>query len=388
MDLASYDFDRERGFLPTPDPLETLPEPFAGWEEIGRDLPKLLVSDQLRQRLGQMPPFPVERLRDQREVDRAMLLLSYLGQAYVWGGGKNVPGRLPAALARPWYEVAQKLDRPPILSYASYALHNWRRLDPERPIELGNIGLLQNFLGGRDEEWFVLIHVGIEAKAGPALAAAIDAQDRIEANDVSGVTAGLERLSAGLQDILRVLARMPEGCDPYIYYNRVRPYIHGWRNNPALPGGLVYEGVDAYGGQGQHFNGETGAQSSIVPCLDALLGIQHASDPLREYLLEMKNYMPAGHRRLINDLASRPSLRDFVLKHRRDQYAMVFAYNDCVTWVAHFRSKHLEYAAAYIHNQAQRDLSNPTAIGTGGTPFMPYLRKHRDESRQYLIDAD
>jgi indoleamine 2,3-dioxygenase len=28
---------------------------------------------------------------------------------------------------------------PPILVYATYNLLNWRRLDPERPIELGNI---------------------------------------------------------------------------------------------------------------------------------------------------------------------------------------------------------------------------------------------------------
>jgi indoleamine 2,3-dioxygenase len=153
-----------------------------------------------------------------------------------------------------------------------------------------------------------------------------------------------------------------------------------------LPSGLIYEGVDAYGGKAQFFRGETGAQSSIIPCLDALLGIQHADDPLREYLLEMQEYMPPNHRRLIADLGRGPSLRDFVLRHRSEQYALVQTYNDCVTWVAHFRSKHLEYAAAYIHNQSQRDLSNPSAIGTGGTPFMPYLKKHRDESRWHLVE--
>ena len=42
--------------------------------------------------------------------------------------------------------------------------------------------------------------------------------------------------------------RMPERCDPYIYFNRVRPYIHGWANHPALPAGMLYEGIDEYGG--------------------------------------------------------------------------------------------------------------------------------------------
>ncbi len=40
---------------------------------------------------------------------------------------------------------------------------------------------------------------------------------------------------------------MGEKCDPAIYYQRVRLPMSGWRNNPELPGGLVYEGQ--FGGQ-------------------------------------------------------------------------------------------------------------------------------------------
>ena len=75
--------------------------------------------------------------------------------------------------------MSQRLGRPPVLSYASYALDNWRRLDPSGPIALGNIVLLQNFLGGLDEEWFILVHVDIEAKAAPALASTIQAQEAV-----------------------------------------------------------------------------------------------------------------------------------------------------------------------------------------------------------------
>jgi indoleamine 2,3-dioxygenase len=74
-------------------------------------------------------------------------------------------------LAAPWYRIAESLGRPPVLSYSSYALHNYFRFDPSREIECGNLALIQNFLGGIDEEWFILIHVEIERKAGPAMAA-------------------------------------------------------------------------------------------------------------------------------------------------------------------------------------------------------------------------
>ena len=46
-----------------------------------------------------------------------------------------------------------------------------------------------------------------------------------------------------MQDVFN---RMPERCDPYMYFQRVRPWIHGWRDNPALPHGLVYEGETPY----------------------------------------------------------------------------------------------------------------------------------------------
>lgn len=46
-----------------------------------------------------------------------------------------------------------------------------------------------------------------------------------------------------------------------------------------------------------------------------------------------------------------------------------------------FRSTHLEYARNYIAKQSQGGKRNPTDVGTGGTPFVPYLNKHRVEIR-------
>ena len=51
---------------------------------------------------------------------------------------------------------------------------------------------------------------------------------------------------------------------------------------------MIYEGVDEYKGIGQKFRGETGAQRAIIPAMDAVLGIEHERDELREYLMEMR----------------------------------------------------------------------------------------------------
>jgi indoleamine 2,3-dioxygenase len=146
-----------------------------------------------------------------------------------------------------------------------------------------------------------------------------------------------------------------------------------------------YDGVEAYGGAPQQFRGETGAQSSIIPALDAVLGITHKNDPLRPYLMEMRDYMPREHRAFIATLEQGPAVREYVLAHRDTEPALREAYNACVHWITEFRTKHLEYAARYIHQQSQHGMDNPTNVGTGGTPFMPYLKKHRDETLEHLL---
>jgi indoleamine 2,3-dioxygenase len=367
----------DRGFLPLEDPLTHLPKPFADWEDAAHNLPKLFATDQLRRTLIDLPPFPLEEVRNTRELERAMVLLSYLGHAYVWGGARPA-AVLPDRLAVPWYQIAERLGRPPVLSYSSYALHNFFRFDPSREVECGNIGLIQNFLGGIDEEWFILIHVDIERKAAPAMALLHHCLDAAEEGQAEQLEALLAEVESSLRSMHTTMLRMPEHCDPYIYYHRVRPYIHGWRNHPDLPEGLVYEGVEAYGGRPQQFRGETGAQSSIIPALDAMLGVAHQEDALSLYLQEMRTYMPPEHRNFIASLERDGSVRAFVERCSRPSLTTV--YNACTEGVERFRSLHLEYAAKYIYHQAQTDTKNPHAVGTGGTPFMQYLKKHRDET--------
>ena len=185
IDLASLEFSEKTGFLPESDPLIRFDDKaFADWERAAETLPKLIVSTQLHSILENLPPFPLDQIETRAEEERAMLILSYLAHGYVWS--QNPPSsQLPASIAVPWHAISEKIGRPPVLSYASYALHNWRRIDPAGPIELGNICLLQNFMAGVDEEWFILIHVAIEAEAGPALLALMNAIK--ETLDVMGV---------------------------------------------------------------------------------------------------------------------------------------------------------------------------------------------------------
>ena len=380
--IADYGITEEFGYLPAHDPAQSLSAGNEEWDQFGKDLPKLLMGTNFRKRVQALPKFNIDKLNGEAEIQRAMLVLSYIGQAYQWSDNQAATV-MPQVLAKPWYEVGKLVGRPPILSYQSYASDNWRRFDKAAPIECGNIGLLQCFLGGQDEEWFILIHIDIEKKAGKALKAIEEAQVAVVAQDAEKVEAALIKMRAALSAMYEVLGRMPERCDPYIYFHRVRPYIFGWRNNPSLPDGVVYEGVDEYKGVGQKFRGETGAQSAIIPAMDGVLGIEHEKDELREYLMEMRTYMPPKHVAFIQAVEAGPSVRNFVTTIKKSSLTQVF--NDCIELVANFRAMHLEHAGTYIHAQAQATPGNPSAVGTGGTPFMIYLRKHRDETKKQTV---
>ncbi|CAN0029704.1 unnamed protein product, partial [Sphacelaria rigidula] len=55
------------------------------------------------------------------------------------------------------------------------------------------------------------------------------------------VVAALAVAQKGIKDMQGALSRMPEGCHPLIFYQRVRPFLSGWKANPTLPNGVLYE---------------------------------------------------------------------------------------------------------------------------------------------------
>jgi indoleamine 2,3-dioxygenase len=283
-------------------------------------------------------------------------------------------------IAKPWVSISRKLERPPVLSYASYCLDNWYLMNSEEPINLNNVALINNFLGGIDEDWFVTIHVCIEDAASDAMEASKLISQCTEESEESYIEELLNRISQSMQAVNNIFERMPERCDPYVYYHRVRPFIFGSKDNPDLENGIVYQGE--FGDVPQFYRGETGAQSSIMPTLDGALGIEHTKDSLRHYLNEMRDYMPKEHRQFIEEVETNSMTKKLV----RKSSLLINSYNDCLEQIRAFRALHLKYARIYIHNQSKQ--KNPfgaggsTIHGTGGTPFMSYLKKHRDETEQ------
>ena len=369
---------RSRGFLPEHDPLTRFPDDseFSALDEIGRDLPSLLQDHGFRRyaRSLEIPLWPEGRVQanDLPLLRLYYLRIGFLASAYINQVGEEPSRVLPANLAVPLCRACKLLNRPPILSYDGYALYNWKRFQPNQPIALGNIDTVQNFVHLYDEHWFILIHVEIEATAARILDAVAAAQAALEANASSLVDEAVEKIAGAVNDQVRVLRRIPEKMSPALYYKTFRPYIRFFEDveyEAEVSGGRVAAGSTAR--LRMNFRGETGAQSSIMPLLVAFMKIPHRPSMLTNHLIDMRNYMPAEHRRLLETVESMPGVRLFASKQN---------YNAVLDAMAEFRSVHYGWAQEYIN----RWTDDPR--GTGGTPYMKWLKQLIDETLAFKID--
>lgn len=354
-----------RGFLPETDPLTAFPSdsPYAALDEIGRDLPSLLHDKSFRAygRALHIPawegPVSDETLPQLRLY---YVRVGFLASAYVNQVGEQPAQTLPRNIAGPLIGAARRLKRPPVLSYDGYALYNWKRFCDDRPIQLGNIDTIQNFVHMYDEHWFILVHVEIESIAADILGAiATVKRKQIDGKDAD-LRPELWRIENCVRRQVEVLKRISEHMDAGLYYKTFRPYIRFFEN-------VTYEGVDCAPMQ---FRGETGAQSSIMPTLVAFMKIRHQRSVLTDHLDDMRNYMPVEHRALIAEVDAMPDIRSPMHKE---------PYNAILDAMAAFRRVHYGWAEEYIN----RWTDDPR--GTGGTPYMQWLQQMLIETKAHQI---
>lgn len=379
MNQSCWSIQEETGFLLNPDPIvdiTAVSTPFdketaETLQALANTIPKRIANKTLRYAVQQLPTFNMTILHDAdgRLVERLFQMYAHFAQAYIWCEQKEPMKRLPAGVAIPFVQLANLVERPPIIVYAMTALANYQRIDPNGPIAIENLRVVQKLIDIPDESWFHLIHVQIEATAGAAIVAAQAATVAVEQDDDTAVITHLTTIATTFDRMMAIFKRMPEGCSPDLYYHTFRPYLFGFD-------GIIYEGVAEYGEKPQTFLGETGAQSSVIPALKTFLGLRHAHGGLTDYLELMKTYMPAPHRHFLAEIDPN-HIRGYVLQ--RDEPNLKELFNLCLEKMMAFRSLHLHFAQAYIASKVK----DPR--GTGGTDFMRWLKQLRDETAEQMV---
>ncbi|KAJ2712558.1 tryptophan 2,3- dioxygenase, partial [Coemansia spiralis] len=317
---------------------------------------------------------------------------------------------LPAAIAVPWVATADFLELNPVVCCAAVCHWNWQILDEdaEDPMDIDNLGTLHTFSGSMDESWFYLVTTAIEAKCARGLNAIIAATAAVEQGAIGTVTSSLELMADSLAEANVILERMYDRCDPYVFYWKIREFLAGWENmaEAGLPHGVLYEGVDdtdtfsldswqSLIRRYRKYAGGSAAQTPLLQAFDIALGIKHyptgerggpstaaavrarfAADnappppPANSYLVRMRDYMPGGHRRFLEDLAATCWIREYVLLTCSDSLLHMCrpddprvllrqAYNRCVDLMGSFRDKHIMLVTRYIITPAKSGPSLP-----------------------------
>ncbi len=369
----TLEIDLTRGFLPAEDPVARLPEGFEKWEHIADNLHGLMLGGRLREVISELPAVDFSRLESRGEWERAMQLLSVFGNAYVWCNDTEVTV-IPHSLAVPWAVAADEVGRPMIITHGSIILNNWRRLDPNAPLDISNLQPLILFSGSLDEAWFYMVTIAIEIEGVTIMPLLLDLLTAVAEDRPGDVLRGLQSLKTGLKRITSCLNRMFEKCDPYIFYHRIRPFFAGWKSP-----GILYEGVfDAP----RKFEGGSAAQSALIQSVDACLGIRHESEKTGPYLMEMRNYMSPEHRGVVEYLESAADLEGYVNDFADPMPQLCREYNQCIEQLTSFRKIHLGMSVHYILKQGPQQNDGQ---GTGGTTFVPFLKKAMEESSQCQV---
>ncbi|NXJ67267.1 I23O2 dioxygenase, partial [Rostratula benghalensis] len=394
LELSRFQVSEEYGFL-LPDPLTELPAPYGPWMEIAQDLPQLIASRQLRSRVHQMPQLSTGHLRGHEELHLAHLALSFITMGYIWQEGEEGTVKiLPRNLAIPFWEVSQALGLPPILSHADFVLANWRRKNPN-----GNLDTIVSLPGGESLRGFILVTFLVEKAAVPGVKAIVQVIRAILQQDEETLLKALQELAEAIGDMSKALRRMHDYVDPAVFYTVIRIFLSGWKDNPAMPQGLVYEGVSE---EPMAFSGGSAAQSTVLHAFDELLGIRHREESTA-FLHRMRDYMPQPHRAFVEAIGRAPSLKQHLLSSGSEQLRAAF--NQCISALAELRSYHITVVTKYITIAAAKaragraepgdgagpsvgkPLSALETKGTGGSHIFSFLKSVRDTTREGLISA-
>ncbi|XP_045677691.1 indoleamine 2,3-dioxygenase 1 isoform X1 [Phyllostomus hastatus] len=393
-EIRKYHVDEHVGFA-LPNPLEELPHSYAAWISIVKNLPDLIENGELRAEVEKLPPISIDGLSGHRQQRLARLVLGYITMAYVWyKGDEDVRKVLPSNIAIPYCALSEKLGLPPILLYADCVLANWKKIDPKGPMSYENMDVLFSFPGGDCTKAFFLTSLLVEIEAAKAIKNIPSMYKALEDKDQHALQEALLHIISCLHNAKEEFEKIRGRLDPDQFFNVLRIYLSGWKGNPQLPDGLLYEGVSD---KPEMFAGGSAAQSSIFQCFDVLLGIkQSAGEPsAAAFLQEMRTYMPPAHQKFLQSLESGLSVREFVLSKNVD--SLTKAYNESVQAMVSLRNYHLEIVTSYILNPANRqskktapskETSEVEAKGTGGTNVMNFLKNVRGTTEEALLKVD
>lgn len=139
-----------------------------------------------------------------------------------------------------------------------------------------NLQSLHTFTGTKDEEWFYLISVSVEARGSPLILDMLRCLQAVDDNNSATIVSCLRSITAGIKELTQLLGRMHEHCDPQVFYHNIRPLLAGSKGMAAagLSKGILYDEGKGRS-QWRQYSGGSNAQSSLIQLFDIFLAVDH-----------------------------------------------------------------------------------------------------------------
>lgn len=372
------------GFLPRQEPLAELPKEFSALESLLQRMPLqlldgtpgLLASGQFGDAVrDELPLYEIDGITDQRLLSALFRDYTFAASAYLlepcdilhrshneYGLGRKV---LPMNIAVPLSKVAKKINSQPFMEYAlSYALYNYKKINPLGGLTYDNLALIRSFAGSESEKGFVLNHVTMVSYSPSLVRYAVGALKAVEEKDRPKFNMQMAGLNETYESINKEMELMWSRSMPEDYI-KFRTFIMGTKNQPMFPEGVIYEGVSD---KPLSHRGESGANDSMVPLGDNLLQITELmpENPLTTVLRDFRSYRPTNHREFleyVQDKARKVGVKEFAMQDANS--AAVYLSN--IDQIRAFRNRHWNFTKEYIIKHTEHP------VATGGSPIVTWL---------------
>jgi hypothetical protein len=315
--------------------------------------------------------------------------MTFVSTKYIWADPNAVVRILPKYLGWLWFASAEYIKVVPAVTHLAVNICNWKKIDESKPgYELDNLDVDYTTLSHdpeaeASEKWFYNVHNCFELNCGASLGTVRNILKLINQCDLSTLEKDA-RLIENMNDLSStitigkdIIARMKEGCDKDAFFFKLRNFLSG---SSKIEGGLQLFNGSEY--VTISYQGGSAAQSTLIQLWDLVIEVQHEHHA-KEFLINMRNYMPLEHREVIEKYENNgsrpvgPTLSQYVgTCGNRD---VQIAYNQCVDSLKKFRQVHYGLVHYYIVSfvselKVMHAQVINTDAGTGGTDPVNFNR--------------
>jgi hypothetical protein len=353
----------------------------------------------------------LKNVEDVETMQHIYSILTFLVTRYIWSSDeyttaqeKNSEGseqkftphhHLPKYLGWLWHYYAQKLNIKLAVNHFAVDMCNYILIDIDKPITIENIQIVRGALMYdeelyQSEQWFYKVHVYFELMAGKSIHNVLNIHSLLQSYSTSrkeiftiDLTNELIQLRESIVVTRSIIKSMYIGCNTNVFFNTIRIYLSG--SNKLEEGGIwIYNG-DEY--VKEIYVGGSAGQSSIVQSWDLCLGIKHESNE-NDFFVDMRQYMPYDHAKILNDLDSMPfTLYDYVSQSQNE--TLITEYNLTIDALLKLRSSHMglvtHYIVKHVPQLANNSLQDSTE-GTGGTHPVYFNKNVLNAVKKYGIE--